>query len=150
MIDKIKKTSDLLSQEQANLDLKLLNLLENQIANKSIGSGNSEEEHMFVLKIANEISRIKINISFMPQDIKGLKQIKASLKRLLDNFLARGYEVIDMINKEYDPQLRVIANFRPEESFEKGKQVITRVIKPQVNYNGVMIQTAEVEVSVGE
>jgi len=46
--------------------------------------------------------------------------------------------------------MKVSANFRPDENLKQGEQVITRIIKPQVNFKGVMIQAAQVEVSVGE
>ena len=36
------------------------------------------------------------------------------------------------------------------DEIETGKKIITRIIKPQVNYNNEMIQAAEIEVSVGE
>ena len=46
--------------------------------------------------------------------------------------------------------MKVSANFRPDETLKNGEQVITRIIKPQVNFKDVMIQSAQVEVSVGE
>jgi hypothetical protein len=55
-----------------------------------------------------------------------------------------------MLNKPYDQGMKVSANFRPDESLKAGEQIITRIIKPQVNYNDIMIQAAQVEVSVGE
>ena len=39
------------------------------------------------------------------------------------------------------------ANFVFNEDIEKGSQIITRIIKPQINYKGKMIQGAQVEVS---
>ena len=86
----------------------------------------------------------------MDSSIKGFKQLKASVDRIKDNFIANGYELIDMLNKPYDPGLKVIANFRPDENLKKGEQIITRIIKPQVNYKGAMIQSAQIEVTQGE
>ena len=40
--------------------------------------------------------------------------------------------------------------FELKKEMETGKQIITRIIKPQVNFNGKMIQAAQIEVSVGE
>jgi len=45
--------------------------------------------------------------------------------------------------------MKLIANFKPDENLKEGEQIITRIIKPQVNYKGVMIQQAQVEVSTG-
>jgi len=44
----------------------------------------------------------------------------------------------------------VSAKFKPDNTLKRGEQIITRIIKPQVNYNNLIIQEAQVEVSVGE
>jgi len=46
--------------------------------------------------------------------------------------------------------MNAMANFIQSEDLPTGKQVITRIIKPQVNFQGKMIQAAQIEVSVGE
>ena len=86
----------------------------------------------------------------MDAETKGLKQLSASVIRIQDNFKANGYEMIDMLNKPYDQGMKVSANFIPDETLKAGEQIITRIIKPQVNFNGVMIQSAQIEVSQGE
>jgi hypothetical protein len=43
----------------------------------------------------------------------------------------------------------IVVNSIPDENLQKGSEVITKILIPQVNYNGVMIQTAQIEVSVG-
>ncbi len=39
------------------------------------------------------------------------------------------------------------ANFVDNDEIPKGSQIITRIIKPQINFKGKMIQAAQVEVS---
>ena len=46
--------------------------------------------------------------------------------------------------------MKVTANFRPDDTLKPGEQIISRTIKPQVNFKGEMIQAAQIEVSVGE
>ena len=46
--------------------------------------------------------------------------------------------------------MKAVPNFVTSEDLETGKQIITRIIKPQVNYKNEMIQSAQIEVSVGE
>ena len=53
----------------------------------------------------------------------------------------------DMLGKEYNEGLKATVNFVQDEEFEEGKRIITRIIKPQVNYKGIMIQTAQIEVT---
>lgn len=86
----------------------------------------------------------------MDEKTKGLKQLNSSVQRIQDNFAANGYELVEMLGKEYNEGMKVTANFTPSEDLETGKQIISRIIKPQVNFKGEMIQAAQIEVSVGE
>jgi hypothetical protein len=86
----------------------------------------------------------------MDSETKGLKQLSASVKRIQANFEGNGYEIVDMLNKRYDAGMKVTANFKPDENLRPDEQIITRIIKPQVNYKGIMIQSAQIEVSQGE
>ena len=119
-------------------------------------SANSEQQapveidHALALKVADEIIRIQKNLSNIDPETKGLKQIEFALERIQDYFTEYGYEMVELLNKPYDQGMRMSAKFRTDSSVEQGKQIITRIIKPQINYNGVIIQPAEVEVSVGE
>lgn len=54
-----------------------------------------------------------------------------------------------MLGLEYNEGMKVTANFILDESFEKDKRIITRIIKPQVNFNAYMIQAAQIEVTQG-
>ena len=153
--DQIKKTSETLRDEQIKLDGQLIKLLDTQMqlmnAERQTSSAKADEvDHSLALKVADEIIRIHKNLSNMDSETKGLKQLSASVERIQDNFKANGYEMIDMLNKPFDQGMKVSANFRPDENLKQGEQVITRIIKPQVNFKGVMIQAAQVEVSVGE
>lgn len=155
ILNQIKKTSETLRDEQIKLDGQLIKLLDTQMklmnAERQISSAKVEEvDHSLALKVADEIIRIQKNLKNMDSETKGLKQLSASVERIQDNFKANGYEIIDMLNKPFDQGMKVSANFRPDENLKKGEQIITRIIKPQVNFKGVMIQAAQVEVSVGE
>ena len=52
-----------------------------------------------------------------------------------------------MLGKEYNEGLKAIVSYVSDEDFEEGKRVITKIIKPQVNFKGIMIQTAQIEVT---
>ncbi|CAI8312671.1 MAG: Uncharacterised protein [Cryomorphaceae bacterium] len=41
------------------------------------------------------------------------------------------------------------ATFIEDENLKKGESIITRIIKPQINYKGKLIQAAQIEVSQG-
>ncbi|MFC1591335.1 hypothetical protein ACFL43_02305 [Thermodesulfobacteriota bacterium] len=153
--NEIIKTQKYLEGESVKLDNKLVTLLETQLKlrqEEQAANNKSAEEvdHSLALKVADEIIRIQKNLTNMDPATKGLKQLNAAVKRIQDNFDAKGYELVEMIGKRFDEGMKVSANFRPDESLNPGEQIITRIIKPQVNYNGVMIQSAQIEVSINE
>ncbi len=152
----IQQTKKALEEEGVKLDSKLVDLLATQMQlmreeRQAVPSSKAEEvNHELALKVADEIIRIQKNLGNMDAETKGLKQLIASVKRIQDNFEANGYELVDMLNKPYDQGMKVTANFKPDETLKAGEQIITRIIKPQVNFKGVMIQSAQIEVSQGE
>ena len=152
----IQETKKALEEEGVKLDSKLADLLATQMIlmkeeRQAIPSSKAEEvNHELALKVADEIIRIQKNLGSMDAETKGLKQLIASVKRIQDNFEANGYELVDMLNKPYDQGMKVTANFKPDETLKEGEQIITRIIKPQVNFKGVMIQSSQIEVSQGE
>lgn len=151
LTNQLGKTRIDLEEEGIKLDNKLIEILATQLKvleNKA--HDTSEKDHSLALKIADEIVRIEKNLTNMDPEIKGYKQLEASVKRIKDNFDANGYELVEMLNKPFDPGMKVIANFRPDENLKSGEQIITRIIKPQINYKGSMIQSAQIEVSQGE
>lgn len=155
LIDQIKNTSETLRDEQIKLDGQLIKLLDTQMqlmnTERQTTSAKAEEvDHSLALKVADEIIRIQQNLSNMDSETKGLKQLSASVERIQNNFKANGYEMVDMLNKPFDAGMKVTANFKPDEKLKPDEQIITRIIKPQVNFKGVMIQSAQIEVSQGE
>lgn len=132
-----------------NADKKLAELLE-LLSNSVDSQKSSEEDHSLALKVADEIVRIEKNTSRMDSKTKGLKQLIASVKRIQDNFAANGYEIVKMLNQPYDERMKVSASFVPNDELETDEQIITKIIKPQVNYKGTMVQSAQIEVSIGE
>ncbi|WP_166382470.1 hypothetical protein [Polaribacter sp. 11A2H] len=152
----IKNTKTALEEESVKLDNKLVEVLETQLKLKQEQTkvqpttSNEKEDHSLALKVADEVIRIQKNLSRMDESTKGLKQLGSSVKRIQDNFASNGYELVEMIGKEYNEGMKVTANFTPSEDLETGKQIISRIIKPQVNFKGTMIQAAQIEVSVGE
>lgn len=113
-------------------------------------SANSEPDHSLALKVASEINLIERNINLMDKGTKGLKQLERSVGKLKDNLSANGYEMPELLGKQYHQGMKVIVTSSiPDENLDKGSEIITKVLIPQVNFNDKMIQTAQIEVSVG-
>jgi hypothetical protein len=149
--DQIKNTSEAIREDILKLDNQVFWSLDFQKSLRKTEQNESEDiDHTLALKVADEIIRIQRNLSSMDPEIKGLKQLEFAVDRIQDNFKENGYEMVELLNKPYDQGMKVSAKFRPDHTLKKGEQIITRIIKPQVNYNNFIIQEAQVEVSVGE
>lgn len=115
---------------------------------KNTGANTSVEPyHSLVKTLADRITFMEMTLYRMDSSVKGHKQLSKSITQMKDNLLANGYEIVDMLGKEYDEGMKVTANFIEDENIEEGKQIITGIVKPQINYKGVMIQSAQITVS---
>ena len=146
----LQDTRKVLEEESVKLDNKLVKVLETQL--KIINSSNSgtekEADHTLALKVADEIVRIEKNITKMDSATKGIKPLVKGIERIKDNFKANGYEMVQLLEKEYDNGMNIdVINFIDDDNLSSGKKIITRIIKPQVNYKDVLIQRAQVDVS---
>lgn len=138
-----------MQEESLKLDNQLLAIVQKQLdasvpsANKTTG----EPDHSLVVKLANEIARIETNLSKMDKSVRGYKQLVQAKDRMINNVRANGYEIISLLGQDYNDGMQFPARFVPDESLPEGKRIITGMIKMQVNYNGKMIQPAEIVVS---
>lgn len=138
-----------MQEESIKLDNQLLAIVQKQLdasvpsANKTIG----EPDHSLVVKLADEIARIETNLSKMDKSVRGYKQLVQAKDRMINNVRANGYEIISLLGREYNDGMQFQTRFVPDESLPEGKRIITGMIKMQVNYNGKMIQPAEIVVS---
>lgn len=141
LIKEFGKQTDLLDEEL---------LLLKQQKHTEQTTTTAEPDHSLALKVASEINLIERNIKLMDAKTKGLKQLQASVGKLKDNLAANGYEMPELLGKQFHQGMKVIvASSIPDENLEKGSEIISKVLIPQVNYNDKMIQTAQIEVSVG-
>jgi len=146
----LQDTRNVLEEEGVKLDNKLVEVLETQlkIINNSNSGTEKEADHTLALKVADEIVRIEKNISKMDSATKGIKPLVKGIERIKDNFKANGYEMVQLLEKEYDNGMNIdVINFIDDDNLPSGKKIITRIIKPQVNYKDVLIQRAQVDVS---
>ncbi len=155
-IDDVRKAQEALQaaqtkmqEESVKLDNQLLSIVQKQLdasvspSNKAAG----EPDHSLVVKLADEIARIETNLSKMDKSVRGYKQLVQAKDRMINNVRANGYEIISLLGQEYNDGMQFQTRFVPDESLPEGKRVITGMIKMQVNYNGKMIQPAEIVVS---
>lgn len=144
--DALQAAQSKMQEDSVKLDNQMLALMERQMS-AAPAMASTETDHSLALKVADEIVRIELNLSRMDASVKGYKQLAKAVERIKNNFQANGYEIIDMLGKPYNEGMKVVANFVPDETLKEGEQIITGVTKPQINYNGKMIQSAQITVS---
>lgn len=155
-IDQLSKTKSSIEESLVKEFGKQTELMDTQLQmieqqkNTLQATPNVEPDHSLALKVASEINLIERNISLMDSGTKGLKQLSRSVSKLKDNLEANGYEIPMLLGKKFNEGMKVIiSSSLPDENLEKGSEIITKVLIPQVNYNGKMIQSAQIQVSVG-
>lgn len=138
-----------MQEESIKLDNQLLTIVQKQLetSTSSTSKTTGEPDHTLVVKLADEIARIETNLSKMDKSVRGYKQLVQAKDRMINNVRANGYEIISLLGQEYNDGMQFPARFVPDESLPEGKRIITGMIKMQVNYNGKMIQPAEIVVS---
>ena len=112
-----------------------------------LSDADISEQHEIVKIVADRLSFMKVTMSKMDPNIKGFKQLNKSIIQITNNLQATGYEIIDYLGEDYKEGMKVVATFITDENLEEGKRIITGVIKPQINYKGTMIQSAQITVS---
>lgn len=156
VVNQLQQTKSSIEESLVKEFGKQTDLIESELAllaqqkSESPTNVNVEPDHSLALKVASEINLIERNINLMDKSTKGLKQLERSVGKLKDNLSANGYEIPELLGKQYHQGMKVIVTSSiPDENLEKGSEIITKVLIPQVNYNEKMIQTAQIEVSVG-
>lgn len=158
---KLQRSSDdkilALKQKADELNEKVVNTFSSEMAelqklSKSaelLQSANNakEPDHSLVKTLADRITFMEMTLSKMDPKTRGFKQLSKSIVQMKENLLEKGYELVELLGKEYKEGMKCSVTIVDDEEMEQGKQIITSVTKPQINYQGVMIQMAEIIVS---
>jgi|TARA_Y100000031_G_scaffold56148_1_gene63806 hypothetical protein len=149
-LSSVEDAQDKLEKEAIKLDEKTLDLIENQLSVMKLQPESSKAvDHSFTIAVANEIQRIRNRLKYMNQDEQATKVIRKRVESLEDLIKENSYELIQLEGKPYNKGMTIQAQFVPDETLKKGDRIISRVIKPQINFDGKLIQVAEVQVSQG-
>ena len=154
-ISSIRAAQGNLEEESVKLDTKLVELLDKQLSieknqvktDVSAAQQVVTPDHSLALKVADEITRIEKNLSRMDSSVKGYKPLVKAIDRIKDNFKANGYEIVTYLGQTYNEGMRINPEFVIDETLLEGTRTITSVSKPQIHFNGDLIQKASVTVS---
>ena len=155
MEQKIRSTQKSMEEQTVSLDTKLIEVLDKQLVlsqeqKASVGTAQeAEPDHSLSLKVADEITRMQKNLLQLDTHAKGVKPLIKGLERIRKNFMANGYEIVDLLNKPFDDRMNIdVVNYVDDPNLEKKSKLIIKVIRPQVNFQGALIQRAQVDIAV--
>jgi len=146
-LSSVKDTQKKLELESLKLDEKTIDLIENQLTVLNLQE-TTEVDHTLPLKVGEEIHRMRKRLKTM-EESQGTKVLKKRIESLEDKINDMGYKIVNLEGQTFNEGMTVEARFIPDENLKDGEEIITRVIKPQINYKDTLIQAAQVEVAQG-
>lgn len=149
-IDELQGKAEKLNEEIVNRmssEVDEIQKIATSIGSLSAAGATSQNEQDLIKALADRITFMEMTLYRMDPSVRGYKQLTKSISQMKNNLLANGYEIVDMLGKPYHEGMKVTANFVEDENIEQGQQIITGIIKPQINYKGQMIQAAQITVS---
>ena len=153
-VDSVRSTEEKIARSDTALAdslFEILNKLKVQEMKSAVTGTSSTNvpDHQLPLKLADEIHRMRKRLAALPEETKGLTPLQKSLERLESELAEQGYEIVDHTGMAYTENLSVKARFVPSDDLGPDQKIISKVVVPQVNYQGVMIRMADIEVSIG-
>ena len=147
----VKKTQEKLENETLQLDTKLIQILEQKLDLASIQSQKTDDvDHTLPIKLGEEIHRMRKRLTTM-EESQGTRVLSARIESLENKLNESGYEIIDLLGRKYDEGMELgNTQFIPDETLDDGERIITRVIKPQISFQGEIIYAADVDISQGD
>lgn len=103
-----------------------------------------------ILDIINDLVRMRQNLEFMDDSVKGVSQLKNRIKSIYATLNSNQYEIPELVGHSYHEGDNMIGTLELNPELPPATNRIKRVIKPQVSYQGKLIQAAEVIIEYNE
>jgi len=148
-LSSVKSTQEELDSEAIRLNEQIINLIENQLSVLDLQPQSTKKvDHSLPIKLGEEIHRMRKRLDTI-EESQITKVLNKRIESLEEKLNDMGYEVINLEGKIFNDGMTIQAQFVPDENLNEGESIINRVIKPQINYKGKLIQAAEVQVNQG-
>lgn len=145
----VKSTQEKLENEAIKLDEQIIDLIEKQLSVLELQPQQSKEiDHSLPIKLGEEIHRMRKRLKTM-EESQGTKVLDKRIESLEEKLNDMGYEIVNLEGKPFYEGMTVKGRFIPDENLKDGEEIITRVIKPQIDYKGILVQAADVDISQG-
>jgi len=100
-----------------------------------------------ILDFAQQIASMENNIWHLPEDDRVRKRIEKATQKMRNTFKSLGYDMPNLLGTEIlDGQAVDIGDSNEDSSIEPGKKVVSKVVKPQVLFNGKTIQRPKFDI----
>ena len=103
-----------------------------------------------ILDIINDLVRMRQNLDFMDDSVNGVSQLKNRVKSIYATLNSNQYDIPDLVGHSYHEGDNMIGTLELNPELPPATNRIKRVIKPQVSYEGKLIQAAEVIIEYNE
>lgn len=108
------------------------------------------KNNSMILDIINDLVRMRQNLDFMDDSVKGVSQLKNRIKSIFATLNSNQYDIPDLVGHSYHEGDNMIGTLELNPELPTGTNRVKRVIKPQVSYQGKLIQAAEVIIEYNE
>ena len=103
-----------------------------------------------IIDIINDLVRMRQNLEYMDDSVKGVSQLKNRIKSIYATLNSNQYDIPDLVGHSYHEGDNMIGTLELNPELPPATNRIKRVIKPQVSYQGKLIQAAEVIIEYNE
>ena len=150
-IETLKQSANKLNEEiigKASVEISEMQKIAASIGALSAAGASSDSEQQLIKTLADRITFMEMTLYKMDSSVKGHKTLVNAISQMKNNMQANGYVIVSMLGTEYiEGTSYASVSFVDNDEVPVGKRIITKVIKPQIDYKGVMIQAAQIEVS---
>ena len=156
------KVVDLEEKDRSTLILERLDGISEKLEPVEQGGASEEEEatespeqviptpeidHSLPLALCDEIERLRTRLLKYGDEDKNKKPMTKALDRLEEKLVELDYERVDLLGKPYRDGMTAQSRFIPSDDPLHRERTITRVTKPEVHFQGKLVQVPEIEVS---
>ena len=150
-IESLKQSANKLNEEiigKASVEISEMQKIAASIGTLSAAGASSDSEQQLIKTLADRITFMEMTLYKMDSSVKGHKTLVNTISQMKNNMQANGYVIVSMLGTEYiEGTSYASVSFVDNAEVPVGMRIITKVIKPQIDYKGVMIQAAQIEVS---
>jgi hypothetical protein len=106
-------------------------------------------DHSLPIHMAEEIFRMRLRLSAMPTETKGIVAINNAIGRLEDELNMKGYSIEDLTGQPYMDEMTItVREFVSSDDMRPGERKILRMLRPRVKYKNIIVSYGEVEVAM--